>query len=214
MTDKKYTDEEIKKALECCRTLDAEACEECPAESDCLHIDLNELALDLINRQQAEIERLQKAGEEAVSCFNRMNSLYTIKCMELKVAEAQAIKEFAESIKAEIREALKSNYKAKFEIMAKPNVDMADEFISYREGKIAALRGIDDFVDTLISSETKTEKCDCFCKEQRIKGWLDSNTPIIEPITVCNGTRERDECTCGGDKSKCDFYAKDYSYGY
>jgi hypothetical protein len=98
--------------------------------------------------------------------------------------------------------------------MAKPNVDMADEFISYCEGKIAALRGIDDFVDTLIPGETKNEKCDCFCEEQRIKGWLDGNTPITEPITVCNGTRERDECTCGGDKSKCDFYAKDYSYGY
>lgn len=25
---------------------------------------------------------------------------------------------------------------------------------------------------------------------------------------VCNGTRERDECFCGGDPSKCDFYPK------
>lgn len=24
----------------------------------------------------------------------------------------------------------------------------------------------------------------------------------------CNGTKERDECTCGGDQSKCDFYPK------
>ena len=46
--------------------------------------------------QQAEIERLQKAGEEAVSCFTRMESLYKIKCKELEVAKSEAIKEFAD----------------------------------------------------------------------------------------------------------------------
>ena len=46
-----------------------------------------------IVEQQAEIERLQKAGEEAVNCFTRMESLYKIKCKELEVAKAEAIKE-------------------------------------------------------------------------------------------------------------------------
>lgn len=55
--------------------------------------------LDLINRQQAEIEKLKEASEEAVSCFHRMESLYNIKCMELKVAKAEAVKEFAERLK-------------------------------------------------------------------------------------------------------------------
>ena len=55
--------------------------------------------LNLINRQQAEIERLQKAGEEAVSCFTRMESLYKIKCKELEIAKAEAVKEFAERLK-------------------------------------------------------------------------------------------------------------------
>lgn len=49
-----------------------------------------------IAEQKAEIERLQKAGEEAVSCFNRMESLYNIKCMELKVAKKQAITDIVE----------------------------------------------------------------------------------------------------------------------
>lgn len=40
-------------------------------------------------------------------------------------------------------------------------------------------------------------------------------TPLPKPCkffnkeygkTVCYGTREKDECTCGGDKQKCDFY--------
>ena len=52
-----------------------------------------------IRSLKAEIERLQKAGEEAVSCFNRMEGLYNIKCMELKVATNQAITEFAERLK-------------------------------------------------------------------------------------------------------------------
>lgn len=56
-----------------------------------------------INRQKAEVERLQKAGEEAVSCFHRMESLYNIKRVELKVAKAEAIKEFAERLKAECK---------------------------------------------------------------------------------------------------------------
>ena len=56
---------------------------------------------DFINRQKAEIERLQTATEEAVGCFRRMESLYHIKCVELKVARAEAVKEFAERLKAQ-----------------------------------------------------------------------------------------------------------------
>lgn len=53
---------------------------------------------DEINRQKAEIKKLKEASEEAVSCFHRMESLYNIKCMELKVAKAEAVKEFAERL--------------------------------------------------------------------------------------------------------------------
>ena len=91
MTEKKFTDEEIKKALECCRTLDAEACKECPAESDCLHIDLNELALDLINRQQAEIERLTVN-------MNAFGLGMKREAERADTARAEAIKEFAERL--------------------------------------------------------------------------------------------------------------------
>lgn len=56
-------------------------------------------------------------------------------------------------------------------------------------------------------------KCECYHTIERIK-------QIPNPLTggtmrqkvdvgVCWGTREKDECTCGGDKSKCDFYPKE-----
>lgn len=62
-------------------------------------------------------------------------------------------KMFAKEIKAEIHEALENNYKVRSERIAKPNIDMADEFVSYCDGKIHCLRGIDDFIDELLRNE-------------------------------------------------------------
>ena len=53
------TDNEIKKALECCINDD---CDNCPDTfGNCEHNAMRK-ALDLINRQQAEIERLDAIG--------------------------------------------------------------------------------------------------------------------------------------------------------
>ena len=95
------TDNDIKKALKLCATLDSGNCKKCPCREICNENDgtLTKLTLDLINRQKAEIERLQESGKEAVSCFTRMESLYKIKCKELEVAKSEAIKEFAERLK-------------------------------------------------------------------------------------------------------------------
>lgn len=38
-----------------------------------------------------------------------------------------------------------------------------------------------------------SKKCSCYCQETKTQ-------------SRCNGTRERDICSCGGDESKCDFY--------
>ena len=57
------TDKEIIKALECCKQATAVGCKNCPLYEDkgqtCITI-LSHNALDLIKRQNAEIERLQK----------------------------------------------------------------------------------------------------------------------------------------------------------
>ena len=53
-------DNEIIKALECCSKPVGENCKECPLHlADCLNVNIEGLALDLINRLQAENERLQ-----------------------------------------------------------------------------------------------------------------------------------------------------------
>lgn len=61
MSDKKLTDEEIIKALEC--HINAEDCVGCEMFGRCDEIILTKLVLDLINRQKSEIERLNKQME-------------------------------------------------------------------------------------------------------------------------------------------------------
>lgn len=69
MTDHKFTDDEIIKALELCSKLDLsfEECDKCPYKGECGTKDGNMPAdaLALINRQKAEIEKLEKLDELA-----------------------------------------------------------------------------------------------------------------------------------------------------
>lgn len=54
-------------------------------------------------------------------------------------------------------------------------------------------------------------KCDCYRVESEIHCFVDENgVPIYESINVprCCGTKEKDVCDCGGDKSKCNFYER------
>ena len=75
------TDNEIIKALECCINDD---CDNCPDTfGNCEHNAMRN-ALDLINRQQADIERLQKINDS----FTDIGKLYS----EVK---AEVVKEFA-----------------------------------------------------------------------------------------------------------------------
>lgn len=124
------TDNEIIKALECCPA--HIKCEECPMKQkhNCMS-KLNKDALDLINRQKAEIERLQKNCEELIYkieyllCHATGNKFskytYTIQemlsfvddyiqdCCDEAIEEtkanvkSEAIKEFAERLKDEMR---------------------------------------------------------------------------------------------------------------
>ena len=114
MTGHKFIDEEVIKALECCR--DFGDCSLCPydgavfdEEPDCaekLHTD----ALDLINRQKAEIKGLSveldlaKAFyKEKESEFSLLNYKYNKTLNQLNdyqsITRAEAIKGFAEKLK-------------------------------------------------------------------------------------------------------------------
>jgi len=92
--DKKLTDNEIKKALECCADSTIMSCAEkgCPFRKFCQE-DTNALekaSLDLLNRKDAEIERLSIEN-------------YRLKNTPLNdfidPAKSEAIKEFAERLK-------------------------------------------------------------------------------------------------------------------
>lgn len=76
-------DREIIKALELC-SADECWCDDCPYENLCTDTDITKFALDLINRQKSEIERLERHTE-----------MYH----EVRV---EAVKEFAERLKEKL----------------------------------------------------------------------------------------------------------------
>ena len=121
MPDKKLTDSEIIKALECCsNNVLYEQCVGCPYEKyldkghTCI-IKATKNALDLINRQKAEIEELDyKLG--ALLCYvtngKLSKSTYPLATMTTAVddaitddcndAKSEAVKEFAQRVKDDI----------------------------------------------------------------------------------------------------------------
>lgn len=83
------TDKETIKALECCKKpVGAGACKDCPLDKGrpCTTT-MIENALDLINRQQAEIERLEKIRKADNNLITSLNKCY-------ETAKAEAIKKF------------------------------------------------------------------------------------------------------------------------
>lgn len=126
------TDKEIIRSFECC-TNDDDPCKNCryDEEKGCYN-KVRRDALDLINRQQQEIERLKKYNTDVA------HRHYD-----------DGIKEFAESLKKEIDNALESNYKAKRQWLEKTNIDN-ETMVRYIDGKIDCLLGLNMFVHNLV----------------------------------------------------------------
>lgn len=114
MTDKKYADKEIEKALSLCgRTTTIVYCDQCPlcGEYEC-NREIKVLALDLINHQKSEIERLHKENKilsrNADTAFqDGLNECRELFAPEIK---AEAYKTFAEKLREEF---LNLQYNAK-----------------------------------------------------------------------------------------------------
>lgn len=98
MTDKKYTDKDIISSLEIIATTCN--CNECKIRSgkwgtcNCSETTAN-AALDLINCQKAEIEKLEKILNGRDQLVNALNKCYN-------QAKSEAIKEFTEKLKEKI----------------------------------------------------------------------------------------------------------------
>ena len=87
MTDK---NEEIIKTLECCKYC---CCKQCDEEPDFQE------AINLINRQKAEIERIQKARLKQAQFLAEQKAQKYELINKLSRAKAEAYKEFAERLK-------------------------------------------------------------------------------------------------------------------
>ena len=102
MPDKKLTDNEIKKALNVCVGMQND-CGDCPlleyskASDECM-TELMSNALDLINRLQADNERLRNHIQEGIDLAKQIPEM-------IATAKAEAYKEFAERVKK-----LRGNY--------------------------------------------------------------------------------------------------------
>lgn len=89
---KEFTDEEIIKAVECCSE-PCYVCDECPLYCvgvNCSSFELHRYALDLINRQKSEIDRLKE-------CEN------LLKAEKHSLIKTEAVKEFANRLKNKIK---------------------------------------------------------------------------------------------------------------
>lgn len=65
MTDKKFTDEEIIRNYEWCIGCTSDRCRECTMDEEGFcEEELQDLVLDLINRLNAKIEKLEKARQK------------------------------------------------------------------------------------------------------------------------------------------------------
>lgn len=141
MPDKKLTDSEIIKALECAIRNDCDC--------NCVFLLPNKVqdVLDLINRLQEENERYKRYY------FNHEYDKWE------KEIKAEAYKECIEKVKEEINQALESNYKARAERENKDiNLYLDDLFWNYCSGKIDCLRGLDDFCDKLLKELVGEDK--------------------------------------------------------
>lgn len=106
---KEFTDEEIIKAVECCSEPCC-VCDECPLYCvgvNCSSFELHRYALDLINRQKTEIERLKEESSDKERAYTDEYCLrkeWKDKCRQLLIekqtAKSEAIKEFSERLKS------------------------------------------------------------------------------------------------------------------
>lgn len=180
MTNKKLTDEEIISSLQVIATTCN--CNECKIRSgkwgtcNCSETTAN-AALDLINRQKVEVERLQKEAnlvsiqfqdvqervEEYRLKIENLQNVISNQQIEISVKiekqiKSEAYKEFAKEVKEEIKKAYDNNLDVFREHLEKHKDNPNFEFLSTITGKTDTLRGLDYFIDNLLKEMTGEEE--------------------------------------------------------
>lgn len=139
MSERKYTDENIIKALECCADCD---CENCPRWSEEWYNgscdDLLPTALDLINRKNAEIDKLQEVNAD----LNESLRLAAEANKDLK-AEIERLREYYKKYHDLMREIKELQDEVEH---AKDRLSLFDEAIT-----AAKAEAIKDFAERVIN---------------------------------------------------------------
>jgi hypothetical protein len=154
------TDKEIIKALECCaKGTTSNVCLDCPLRfSDiCTEVENGamKLALDLINRQQAEIERLTiNMNAFGLGMKREKERANTIK--------SEAIKEFAEKVQIEINQMQKNNYTTRQERIEELEEEQifigVDTTVQSIDSRIHTLNIIREFICNLVKEMVGEQK--------------------------------------------------------
>ena len=150
------TDNEIIKALECCTDESYENCNECPYSIDtvsCERMKLLEDSLDFINRQKAEIKRLQKEVNLVSIQFQDLQERYEEAQSEIESLKKVVIDDYAteydDKIKSEavkeFAERLKNKIKTECNPYGKPTFDY--------DTSIAIMRYIDNLVKEMVGEK-------------------------------------------------------------
>lgn len=156
MTNKKFTDEEIIKALQYCAKLHSD-CEECPLYCDYPVCKCEKYILDLINRQKKEIEKLKSKNK--ILSRNADNAFQEglNECRELFLPEikSEVYKEFSKEIKEEISKVYDNNSVVLREHYKTHKDNLNYEFIGAIIAKMNTLRGLDDFINNLLKRNVR-----------------------------------------------------------
>lgn len=155
------TDNEIIRALECCKSGLCNICGIMPFDGDCEEM-ISQMSLDLINRQKAEIEAWKETAETAEKAFeswHRTAELDAKKIIELK-AEIEKLEYYLDcecSSAADVGSMLVGEEKAKAEAV-KEFADMVNKEVDRKLNEewicepktISSLHSIKHFVDNLV----------------------------------------------------------------
>ena len=113
MSERKYTDKQIVKALECCQSHTITDCRDCPnrASGDNCVNELMRNALDLINRQKVEIAVLTTAVDNSTKEFLKLHDEY-----QDQKADIEKLQEVNADLNESLRLAAEANKDLKAEI--------------------------------------------------------------------------------------------------
>lgn len=133
MTDKKFTDEEIIRNYEWCIGCTSDRCRECTMDEEGFcEEELQDLVLDLINRQKTEIERLKSMNQANLDCIHDLQRENEILSRNADTAFQDGLNEKRDLFEPEIRAEAYKEFADK----------VKQEFMPYDLGAFSAVRAV------------------------------------------------------------------------